>query len=67
VDNVFRFENFAEDWNTVSARLGIDTAPEVTNKSEHELYTTYYTKETRDIVGEAYKGDIHLFGYQYGT
>ena len=35
------------------------------NRSGHKDYRTYYTDETRDLVAEAFRGDIETFGYTF--
>ena len=60
---VFKYENFKECIDFVKKRCNIIEDPEVVNKSEHEHYENYYTKEIKDIVYELYECDFHVFGY----
>ena len=66
VDFVGRFENFQNDLLEVSNRLGIElkSVPH-DNRSAHIHYSSYYTPETRMIVGERFKRDIEYFGYEF--
>lgn len=66
VDFIGRFESFRTDLLEVSNRLGIDlkSVPH-DNRSPHRHYSSYYTPETRMIVGERFKRDIEYFGYEF--
>jgi hypothetical protein len=67
VDDIFRFEDYANAAHSICARLGLDyesLSHEVPSKHKH--YTTYYTDATRQIVAEKYARDIDYFGYRFG-
>jgi hypothetical protein len=62
------FENFEEDFAHVQRSLGgIGSKLNHRNASKHRSYQDYYTNETREIVAQAYKTDIELFGYEFLT
>jgi hypothetical protein len=65
VDFVGKFENLSAGIETVFERLGIDEELGHKNKTQHKSYRTYYTTETRGIVGQLYRRDVELFGYAF--
>ena len=58
VDKILRFENIGEEFYRL---FGIKL-PHV-NRSKHEHYSKYYTKQTRDVLGEVFADDVKEFGY----
>lgn len=66
VDFVGHNETLAEDFATVCERVGIDASLPHKNRSSHTDYTDYYTPATRELVAEAWKGDIEYFGFEFG-
>lgn len=68
VDFVGRFENLPADLGFVTARLGLKSGPiPHINRSDHRLYSEYYSDELRDIVALHYARDIAAFGYDFGA
>jgi len=65
VDFIGRFENFQQDWKKVSNILGITAILPHENKSEHDHYSIYYNKKTRQKIAELLKDDIVMFNYQF--
>ncbi len=65
VDFVGRFENLADDYAVVRARLGLTHALSHTNASSHSVYRDYYTAETKAIVARRFERDIARFGYEF--
>ncbi len=66
VDFVGRFEDLQATLATVCAAIGIAVRDiPRKNGSPHDLYTSYYTPELRDIVADVYAEDIDLFGYEF--
>ncbi|HML10863.1 MAG TPA: sulfotransferase family 2 domain-containing protein, partial [Stellaceae bacterium] len=67
VDFVGRFERLQEDFDSVTAELGLPRIilPEV-NVSHHATYTEYYTPATAEMVRQKYSRDIEIFGYEFG-
>jgi Sulfotransferase family len=66
VDYVMRFENLANDFRTVSAKLGIPAAPlPQYNRSNREHYSKYYDTELRELIGKRFAPEIDHFGYAF--
>lgn len=63
MDFTGRYENIAEDYGKVCAKLGVEAALRHLNTSRHDHYTSYYSPETYNIVGDLYADDIALLGY----
>lgn len=63
VDFVGQYENLVEDFQFVMNRLGFDAMLELTKKSEHRHFASYYDAETSSIVERVYASDIKVFGY----
>ncbi|NIV31384.1 MAG: sulfotransferase family 2 domain-containing protein [Anaerolineae bacterium] len=65
VDFVGRFENLQEDWRTVCMQVvGRPVKLPHVRRGTHRDYREYYDAEARRIVGEAYRKDIDMFGYE---
>lgn len=67
VDFIGRQENFEEDIREVFGTLGISLQEvPAANASRNRLhYSSYYTDETRRMIGTIYRKDIQLFGYTF--
>jgi hypothetical protein len=66
VDYVMRFENLADDFRTVSAKLGIPAAPlPQYNRSNREHYSKYYDEELRELIRKRFTPEIERFGYAF--
>jgi hypothetical protein len=65
VDFIGHYEQLAEDFAKVRARLKIEAELPHANVSEHRDYRSYYTPETRDYVGREFRRDIEMFGYDF--
>ena len=67
VDFIGRFENLVEDFNTVCDKIGIQRSefPHENNRDSKKHYTTYYNKETIEIIRERFDKDIEYFGYNF--
>lgn len=61
VDLILRYENLEEDIKKIDRDIVL---PKI-NVSEHLPYRYYYDNETKIIIGEIYKKDIEIFGYEY--
>lgn len=66
VDYIGKFENLQEDFKEVCLRLEIEPILlPVTNKSDHDHYRHYYTKESRDKIYNTFKDDVEYFHYDF--
>jgi hypothetical protein len=65
VDFLGRFENLRNDFEWIQTKIGIRVILPHINATEHRHYSTYYTDETREIVGQLYEGDVRIFGYSF--
>ena len=66
VDYIMRFENLAEDFRQVCARLDIDADPlPAYNRSTRDHYSKYYDDELRDFVRKRFATEIEHFGYKF--
>jgi hypothetical protein len=67
VDFIGRFERLQDDFDQVTARLGLGNVilPR-TNVSQHGAYVDYYTPATAAAIGRLYARDIETFGYRFG-
>jgi Sulfotransferase family len=66
VDYVMRFENLADDFRTVSAKLGIPDAPLPRyNRSNREHYSKYYDTDLRELIRKRFAPEIDRFGYAF--
>lgn len=61
-----RFENLQEDFDSFCEKIGVPKSKlPHRNKSNHEHYSSYYDKETRDIIETKYKKDLDAFNYKF--
>lgn len=65
VDFIGYYERLREDFAKVCERLNVKAELPRANTSSHRDYRTYYTPETRDLVGRYFQKDIELFGYNF--
>ncbi len=65
VDFVGRFERLQEDFQYVCSRIGVDATLPHVNASKHRDYRSYYTTRTMNLLKEAAREDIELFGYEF--
>ncbi|MEQ8925245.1 MAG: sulfotransferase family 2 domain-containing protein [Fulvivirga sp.] len=64
VDKVGKLENFQHDFDKICSKIGVvNTQLSHDNKSTYDSYKNYYSKETYDMVKEAFKEDITYFSY----
>ena len=66
VDYIIRFENLADDFRTLSAKLGIPDAPlPQYNRSNREHYSKYYDTDLRELIRKRFAPEIDRFGYAF--
>lgn len=65
-DFIGRYESLQKDFDFVCDRLGFFRIrlPHY-NRTRHAHYSSYYSEETRQIVGELYREDVEMFGYTF--
>ena len=64
---VGRFETIEADFEKVCLEINVSASlPKlnVSNKN-NEPYQSFYTDTTRELVEQAFKPDIELFGYEF--
>jgi Sulfotransferase family len=66
VDYIIRFENLADDFRAVCARLDVPDAPVPKyNRSNREHYSKYYDAELRELISKRFAPEIDRFGYAF--
>jgi hypothetical protein len=65
VDFVGRFERINSDFQQAADRIGIDTHLPHRNATSHRDYSSYYTDETAELVGDLYAVDVDTFDYSF--
>lgn len=66
VDFVGRFERIDEDFQAICGKLGIEaTLPRLNASRRNKDWRSYYTEETKALVGELFRRDIEAFGYRW--
>ena len=65
MDFIGRYENLESDFETVAARLHLQSTLQPAYPGQHRHYTSYYNHRTCDIVSRVYQKDIELFNYKY--
>ena len=66
VDFVGRNETLQHDFDFVMESIGLSQTklPE-SNTTEHEHYSRYYTRKTRNLIADYFARDIQTFGYSF--
>lgn len=67
VDFVGKFENMEEDWQRLTAQIGLETAPlkqQRQTNAGNELDSLPLTPKTARLLVERYRHDIDLLGYR---
>jgi hypothetical protein len=67
LDFIGRFERLETDFGEVGRRLGLPDAklPRLV-VGEGKTYTDFYDQETVDLVGDRYRKEIDMFGFEFG-
>lgn len=67
VDYIGHFTALPDAWRTITERLNLPAKPlPIVNRKAHPHYTTYYTPELVDIVGQLSAADIFHWGFTFG-
>jgi hypothetical protein len=65
VDYIGKFENLDRDFAQICNRIQIhDTLPVMNSSRRGSDFLSYYSQRSIDMVNEAFKTDIELFGYK---
>lgn len=66
VSYVARFERLKEEWPLIQAKMrkGPKTLPR-REATRHMHYSSYYDKETKEIIAKRYSNIIKRFSYQF--
>ena len=65
VDFLGRFERLEENFDIIKEALSISASLTVSNSSVHDIYNSYYDRETIDIVRRVYADDIRILKYDF--
>jgi len=68
IDQVYRFENFAEEYPRLMQRIGVevDIVPHTNQTArEHAHYSHYYTDDLVEFVAKRYAKDCREFKYEF--
>ena len=64
MDFIGKIENLDADFDSICNHIGIqETLPHINISKTGKSYLDYYTPNAIDLVNEAFKADIELFGY----
>lgn len=65
LDYVGRYETLQESFAHICGEIGIPPSELFrTNASQHEAFASYYDEELIELIGEFYRDDLQLFGYE---
>lgn len=69
VDFIGKMENLNEDFSKICKKVGVvSTLPRLNaSRTKSDSFLNYYDQRTIDLVDEAFKKDIELFGYTKPT
>ena len=66
MDFIGHFETLAEDVSHVATRLGLRVSvPHLNPSPSRRPYPEYYDSVTAEMVGEVYRKDVEMFGYDF--
>lgn len=66
VDFVGKFERLEEHWRTVCNIVGLDYVLPHERATKHDVYMSYYDKQSIDAVAQHFAKDIERFDYKFG-
>jgi hypothetical protein len=65
VDFIGKMESLNDDFGVVLNKIGVESTLPHLNKSRKDGgFMKYYSQKSIDIVSEAFRADIELFGYE---
>lgn len=67
VDFIGYLEDYTNDFNKIKRLLGVEGELQKLNVSKRRDYKEYYNDATLQIVADAYRDDINLFGYDFNN
>lgn len=62
---VGRVESMADDWRRLGALAGFDFPLGHRNRTRHPPYTSFYDRRLVNLVGDRYRNDVEIFGYDF--
>ena len=62
-----RLETLADDWARLAAMVGITEEMRHLNNNPPGRYTKRYDARLRNLVGDRYRQDVEIFGYEFGA
>ncbi len=66
VHNLLRFENLKWDWMHFAEKQALAGTLSRRNASKRGRdYRSYYSVETRNLIGDYYREDLEAFGYAF--
>jgi len=60
-----RVESMADDWRSLAAMAGFEAPVMHLNRTQHADYTSYYDGRLVNLVGDRYRPDVEIFGYDF--
>ena len=66
IDKIIKIENIEDEFDEFCKFKNIQNNLGIVNKSNHDVYTSYYDSASIDKVREIYREDIEYFNYIYG-
>ncbi len=64
MDDIGKMENLNEDFEKICEKIGIaSNLPHLNSSRNDKNYVKYYTKNSIEMVNQAFREDIELFNY----
>lgn len=60
-----RVETIEDDWRRLGELAGFQAKLPHRNRSQHPPYTSFYDRRLANRVGDRYRSDVELFGYDF--
>lgn len=66
VDDCYRFESVEQAVKDVCAKCNVELNQlDHLQRTQHDAYTAYYTKKTKNMIEKRYRTDIKMSGYSF--